>query len=120
MPSPSTPTPFIVPKHPVIPPSPVVPAKPSGQKPQIIRRRPNQQQGRALEILGHAIEYLIDSRMFLIDEPHTSAESDAVKILSRCSREVFNACEEILPVHQRFRNWAAERLATLQPDTRKA
>ena len=48
---------------------------------QIIRRRPTMQQGRALEILGHAIEYLIDSRMFLVNEPHTSAEAAAVQVL---------------------------------------
>jgi hypothetical protein len=83
--------------------APIVPSR-------IVRRRPDMQQGRALEVLGHSIEYLIDSRMFLVGEPHTPAEADAVQILSRCSREVFATCAEVVPVHQRFKQWAAERL----------
>ncbi|NYF80424.1 hypothetical protein [Granulicella arctica] len=76
----------------------------------VIRRRPNQQQGRALEMLGHAIEYLVDSRMFLVHERNMPAESSAVQILSRASREVFATCAEIVPVRQRLKLWAALRL----------
>jgi hypothetical protein len=68
------------------------------------------QQGRSLEVLGHAIEYLIDSRMFLVSEPHTPAETDAVQLLSRCSREVFATCAEIVPVTQRLKQWALDHL----------
>ncbi len=75
-----------------------------------VRRRPDMQQGRALEALGHAIEYLVDSRMFLVHEPVTQADGEAVQILSRCSREVFAGCAEMVPVHLRFKQWAAERL----------
>lgn len=76
----------------------------------VIRRRPTMQQGRALETLGHAIEYLIDSRMFLVNEPYTSADAAAVQQLSLCSREVFATCAEIVPVSTRLRLWAIERL----------
>lgn len=75
-----------------------------------VRRRPDMLQGRALESLGHAIEYLIDSRMFEVGQSHTSADAEAVQILSRSSREVFATCPEIVPVHQRFKQWASDRL----------
>jgi hypothetical protein len=84
---------------------------------KMVLRRPDMQQGRALEMLGHAIEYLVDSRMFLVNEPHTPAEADAVQLLSRCSREVFATCEEIVPVHHRFKRWASERF---RPDLRRS
>jgi hypothetical protein len=79
---------------------------------KVIRRRAGMREGVALEVLGHAIEYLIDSRMFLVNEPHTPAEADAVQILSRCSREVFVACPAVVSIGQRIRMWTAERLRT--------
>ncbi len=45
--------------------------------------------GQALESLGHTVEYLVDSRMFLVDEPATRADAEALHILMRLSREVF-------------------------------
>lgn len=72
---------------------------------RIIRRRPTQVQGQALEKLGRAIEYLMDSRMALIDEPSTRADAEAVEILMRLNRCVFSECEEIIPVKQRLKAW---------------
>jgi hypothetical protein len=72
---------------------------------RVIRRRPNQQQGRALEKLGHAVEYLVDSRMALIYEPSTRADAEALDILMRLSRCVFSECEEIIPVGRRLKAW---------------
>ena len=72
---------------------------------KIVRRRPSQEQGRALETLGHALEYLVDSRMFLSKDPKTRADSEAIHILSRCSREVFATCAEIVPMRQRVKTW---------------
>ncbi len=69
------------------------------------RRRANLQQGRALEILGHAIEYLVDSRMFLIDQPATPADAQATQILMRLNRQIFDECTEVVPNHRRLRNW---------------
>ncbi len=69
------------------------------------RRRANLQQGRALEILGHAIEYLIDSRMFLIHEPATPADAQATQILMQLNRQIFSECTEIVPTYRRLRNW---------------
>lgn len=72
---------------------------------QVIRRRPNPHQGRALEKLGHAVEYLVDSRMALIDELSTRADAEAVDILMRLSRWVFSECEEIVPMGRRLKAW---------------
>ena len=74
---------------------------------RVIRRRPNQFQGRALEKLGHAVEYLVDSRMVLIDEPSTRADAEALDILMRLSRWVFSECDEIVPIGHRLKVWMA-------------
>jgi hypothetical protein len=71
----------------------------------VIRRRPTQTQGQALEKLGRAIEYLMDSRMALTDEPSTKADADALEILMRLNRGVFSECEEIVPVRRRLKAW---------------
>lgn len=77
---------------------------------RIIRRRPTQVQGQALEKLGRAIEYLMDSRMALTDEPSTKADADALEILMRLNRFVFSECEEIVPVSRRLRAWVLAKL----------
>lgn len=70
-----------------------------------VRRRPDPYQGRALEKLGHAIEYLVDSRMSARDSQTTRADAEAVDILMGLSRCVFSECEEIVPASQRFKAW---------------
>lgn len=77
---------------------------------RIIRRRPTQTQGQALEKLGHAIEYLMDSRMALTDEPSTKADADALEILMRLNRWVFSECEEIVPVGRRLKAWVLAKV----------
>ena len=77
------------------------------EAPRTVRRRANMQQGKALEVLGHAIEYLVDSRMFLVGDPRMLVEADAVRVLSRCSRELFTSCAPVVPVSVRLRHWAA-------------
>lgn len=72
---------------------------------RIIRRRPSQTQGQALEKLGRAIEYLMDSRAVLIDEPSTRADAEALEILMRLNRSVFAECKEIVPLRQRLKAW---------------
>jgi hypothetical protein len=76
------------------------------------RRRATQLQGRGLEILGHAVEYLVDSRMFLIDEPSTPADAEAVQLLMLLSRQLFAECAHVPPPARRLRHWIAERLYT--------
>ncbi|MHB1022962.1 MAG: hypothetical protein ACYC46_13985 [Acidobacteriaceae bacterium] len=74
----------------------------------IVRRRPNPLQGRALEILGHAIEYLVDS--YIAGGVHLVTRADdpdqqAAQILMQLNRDVFAECEEIKPLSTRIREW---------------
>ena len=69
------------------------------------RRRAGRKQGVAIEVLGHAVEYLIDSRMFLTQTPYTKSEEEAVQILMRANRLVFESCPEVVPMGARVRNW---------------
>lgn len=71
-----------------------------------VRRRGSAEQGRALERLGHAVEYLVDSGMFLRDERNQRDEDAAIQILMRLSRAVFAGCPEVVPVRKRLGNWA--------------
>jgi hypothetical protein len=73
-----------------------------------LRRRATVDQGRALEKLGHAIEYLIDSRLYgrsgsppLYDPDDREAE----QLLAHLSRTVFADCREIAPPMQRLKTW---------------
>jgi hypothetical protein len=66
------------------------------------RRRTTPRQGRALEILGHAVEYLADSRLYDLNE--APADGEAIRVLMSCSRQVFAECELIQPLHRRLRN----------------
>jgi hypothetical protein len=59
------------------------------------RQRITPQAGRALEILGHAIEYLADEFVFSGRTFSASDEQiEAVQILMACNREVYFECPE--------------------------
>jgi hypothetical protein len=77
-------------------PAPEIAPKASATAARPVRRRGSLQQGRALESLGHAVEYLVDSRMFLIDQTNPKADQEALGILMRLSREVFMECPEVV------------------------
>jgi hypothetical protein len=77
---------------------------------QLIRRRGTIVQGRALETLGHAVEYLVDTRMFHIEAFNADNEKEAVQILMRCSREVFSECPEVITLRKRVQRWWAKRV----------
>jgi len=91
---------------------PIASPSPDAFNPMGVRRRSSVQQGRALEILGHAVEYLVDSRMFLVDQPTTRADAEATQILMLLSREVFFECAAVVSPARRLRLWIAERLGT--------
>ena len=78
------------------------------RKPTPMRRRTTPQQGLALEILGHAIEYLVDSRLF--DRWETPADAAAVHLLMERSRAVFADCIEVQPWHVRVQQALARKL----------
>lgn len=73
------------------------------REPKPARRRTTPQQGRALEMLGHAIEYLVDSR--LPEGGPTAADNRALRILMACSRDVFEESVAVVPMHQRIHEW---------------
>ncbi|WP_419806794.1 hypothetical protein [Terriglobus sp.] len=77
-------------------------------QPRPARRRTTPQQGRALELLGHAIEYLVDSR--LPEGGPTPAENRAIRTLMACSRSVFEDSIAVVPMHQRVNNWMQVQL----------
>ena len=76
-----------------------------GERRTMVVRRPGREQGMALEVLGHAVEYLIDSRMFLTEVPYTKAEQEAVQTLMSASRQVFEGCAPVVPLRTRATMW---------------
>lgn len=72
----------------------------------VIRRRLDKENGRALEQIGHAIEYLMDSRHLEDGQSAQHAMTEAIEILSKASRDVFACCPEIVPSERsRFLRW---------------
>lgn len=76
----------------------------------VIRRRPTPQQGRSLEMLGHAIEYLVDSDLSSGRNGSDPAAAEAARILMRLSREVFSECPEVVPFWRGVRERAGRLL----------
>jgi hypothetical protein len=76
------------------------------------RRRISPEVGRALEMLGHAIEYLADEYVyeggqFNIADPRVQA---AVMLMER-NREIYFSCPEVPSLGERLRNWLRHRAA---------
>lgn len=82
----------------------------------VSRRQPDVRQGHALEILGHAVEYLVDSRMFMAGTLPQAADQYALQILMHSSRAVFAECAEITPLWTRIARWAAAHLRSSVAD----
>ncbi len=74
-----------------------------------IRRRPTPQSGRALEILGHAIEYLADE--YAVDPcskgplGNLDPRIEAIQLLKKLNRQIYLACEVVPPPLARVRRW---------------
>jgi hypothetical protein len=75
-----------------------------------IHRITSTHHGRTLLILGHAAEYLVNSRRYLAEEFDHSAETEAVHILMELSRRVFEefAAEEPTKL-QRIEDWVVRQ-----------
>jgi len=69
-----------------------------------LRRCRTREQGIALMTVGHAIEYLVDSRL-VKQENTTSAEREALAILLNANLAVYNEGTEIRPIGSRLRQW---------------
>ena len=68
---------------------------------QPVPRRLTREQGRAIEILGHAVEYLIDSRLF----GGETRDAEAISMLKRANRKIFHDSVVAVPVGTRVRQW---------------
>lgn len=62
-------------------------------------------QGRGLVSLGHAVEYLVDSRLFDLEAQNVRDEQEAVQILKRMSRAIFAECVEVMSDRRRTDRW---------------
>jgi len=69
-----------------------------------LRRCRTREQGIALMTVGHAIEYLVDSRL-IKQENTTGAEREALAILLNANLSVYNEGTEVRPLMSRFRQW---------------
>jgi hypothetical protein len=77
-------------------PSPVA----EGEQPLAIHRITRTHHGRTLLTLGHAAEYLANSRRFRTKEGN-GADAEAIHILMGLSREIFDDFTERLPFYRR-------------------
>ena len=87
---------------------------------RVIRRKISPTDGRALEILGHAIEYLTDEYALSAAQAGTLDTGDprveAVQTLMTLNRQVYYACPEIEPLLRRIARWAFRAPATPAAD----
>lgn len=69
------------------------------------RRHITPKAGHALEILGHAIEYLTDEFVHnRVEMSSSSAELEAVQLLMSLNRQVYFECPEVPTRGERFRS----------------
>lgn len=69
--------------------------------------------GRTLLTLGHAAEYLANSRRYSMQVYDHEAEVEAIHILLGLSRSVFEEYAERRSLQQRFEDWLIERAVRL-------
>jgi hypothetical protein len=76
----------------------------ANQATSTLRRCRTREQGTALMIVSHAIEYLLDSRMPMQEET-SQAEREALAILLTANLSVYREGTEIIPFATRLRQW---------------
>jgi len=74
-----------------------------------IHRQTSSHHGRALSILGHAAEYLVDTGSVSASRAETAADREAVRILMSLSREVFEEYASITMHHHPVTDWVMNR-----------
>ena len=84
-----------------------------GRRSKARRRRISQDDGRALEILGHAIDYLSDEFIhrggsLAARDPHVQA----VQLLMKLNREIYLSCPEAPSLADRFRTLLRRTMAS--------
>ncbi len=75
------------------------------------RRRVDREAGRALEILGHAIEYMADE-LNACERPVAAGNPrlEAIQMLMAINRRIYLACPEIPGWRERLSRWLDRRL----------
>ena len=77
-----------------------------------VRRHISPQAGRALEILGHAIEYLTDELVLqLPNKPpsHRDGRIEAISLLMSVNRQIYLACPEAPRLRDRILGFLLRR-----------
>jgi hypothetical protein len=82
-----------------------------------LRRCRTREQGIALMTVGHAIEYLFQSRL-IEQSTTTGAEREALAILLNANLSVYNEGAEVVPFKTRLRRWLHG--APMNPNTATA
>jgi hypothetical protein len=74
-----------------------------------VRRQLSPAEGRALEMLGHAIEYLADEYCADSETKGRFGSADprieAIQTLKRLNREIYYAAAEVQPAFTRIKQW---------------
>ncbi len=87
------------------------PVRPSGRG-VLRRRRISPEAGHALEILGHAIEYLTDEFVHAGGSLSASdGQVEAVQLLMAVNRQIYFACPEVPTLGERWRSLLQPRTA---------
>lgn len=73
-----------------------------------IHRRSSSHHGDTLRKLGHAAEYLVNSRMFSPEIVETAGDREAVHILMRLSSEIFDEYAIIGTQRHPIADWVME------------
>jgi hypothetical protein len=90
------------------------PGNPAPKKADLtIHRVTKTHHGRTLLMLGHAAEYLANSRRFAMIGFDASADEEAIHILMGLSREVFEEFAEQTTEKRRVGDWVIERVVRL-------
>jgi hypothetical protein len=90
------------------------PGHPAPQRADLtIHRITNSHHGRTLLLLGHATEYLANSRRFTMLQVDDSADEEAIHILMGLSRKVFEEFAEQATEKRRIGDWVIDRVARL-------
>jgi hypothetical protein len=86
------------------------PGNPAPKRPDLtIHRITKSHHGRTLLLLGHAAEYLANSRRFTMLRLDDSADEEAIHILMGLSRQVFEEFADQTTEKRRKGDWLIER-----------
>jgi len=80
-----------------------------------VRRRISPQAGHALEILGHAIEYLADEYAYRVESDLVyDGRVEAMQMLMRANRQIYLDCPQAPSIADRWRSFLRARVSSVQ------